>query len=264
MRGRRFRREVAAAGLPPVDGPGPPVEPSELAGLPEPAARWLRAAGVVGRPRARSLRARLRGRFRPAADAPWQRMDATQYNSAPPAIARIFHMRLRIRGIPVQGRDLYREGRGRMVIRPLDLFTVQDGRGREFDLGELVTWLNDAVMLAPSMLLCPAVRWSAVDDRAFDIELSDRGNRVRARVSVGRDGTVTGFVTDDRWYAEPRGTPVRTRWSTPVDGWQPAPGGRMLPTTTRATWLRPEGDHTYAEVSFTPGDVAYDLDPGAV
>jgi hypothetical protein len=218
----------------------------------------------VGRPRDRSFRARLRGRFRPGADAPWQRMDAVQFNSAAPAIARIFHMRLRMRGIPVQGRDLYLHGRGRMVIRPLDLFTVSDGRGPEFDLGELVTWLNDAVMMAPSMLLCPAVTWSAVDDGAFDITLDDRGNRVRARVMVAPDGAVTDFVTDDRWYAEPSAAPVRTRWSTPVDGWQPAPGGRMLPTSGRATWMRPEGPLTYAEVTFTPGDLAFNLDPRSV
>jgi hypothetical protein len=35
----------------------------------------------------------------------------------------------------------------------LGLVTVADGEGREFDLGELVTYVNDAAMLAPSMLL---------------------------------------------------------------------------------------------------------------
>lgn len=264
MRGRRFRREVAAAGLPAVAGPGERVDPALVDALPAAAARYMRFAGVPGHPRDRSFRARLRGRFRPDADAPWQAMDALQYNGAPPAIARIFHMRLRMRGLPVQGRDLYLDGRGRMVIRPLDLFTVSDGRGPEFDLGELVTWLNDAVMLAPSMLLSPAVAWAAVDDDAFDLTVSDRGNEVRARVTVGPDGAVTGFVTDDRWYVGRSGQPVRTRWSTPVDGWQPAPGGRMLPTTARATWLRPEGDLTYAEAAFAPGDVVFNVDPGAV
>jgi hypothetical protein len=56
---------------------------------------------------------------------------------------------------------------------------------------------------------------------------------------------------------------VRTRWSTPVDGWQPAPGGRILPTRARATWLRPEGDLTYVELACAPGDVEYNVDPGA-
>jgi hypothetical protein len=34
----------------------------------------------------------------------------------------------------------------------------------QFDLGELTTYVNDALMLAPSMLLTPAVTWRAVDD----------------------------------------------------------------------------------------------------
>lgn len=51
-------------------------------------------------------------------------------------------------------------GAGRLLIRPLDLVTVRDLHGPEMDLGELVNWLNDAALLAPSMLLVPAVSWS--------------------------------------------------------------------------------------------------------
>jgi hypothetical protein len=170
-------------------------------------------------------------------------------------------MRLRFRGIPVQGRDTYLRGAGRLRIRPLDLVTVRDLRGPEMDLGELVTWLNDAVLLAPSMLLVPAVSWSEAGPDAFDVALVDRGNAVRARVAVGGDGRVTDFRTEDRWYADPRsGELVPTPWSTPVAAWQPD-DGRLLPTSARARWLRPEGDHTYAEVAFAPGDLVFNVPP---
>jgi hypothetical protein len=80
-------------------------------------------------------------------------------------------------------------------------------------------------------------------------------------VSVAPDAAVTGFVTGDHWYADRSGSPVRTPWSTPVDGWQPAPEGRMLPTTARATWLLPEGELTHAEVAFAPGEVVFNVGP---
>ena len=44
-------------------------------------------------------------------------------------------------------------GRRRMLVRLLDAFTVQDGVGPEYDIGELVPYLNDSVLVAPSMLL---------------------------------------------------------------------------------------------------------------
>ena len=37
----------------------------------------------------------------------------------------------------------------------LGLVTVADGAGPEFDIGELSTWLDDAVLLTPGMLLHP-------------------------------------------------------------------------------------------------------------
>lgn len=35
----------------------------------------------------------------------------------------------------------------------LNVVAVPDGHGPKFDIGELATWLNDAVLVAPSMLL---------------------------------------------------------------------------------------------------------------
>ncbi len=34
------------------------------------------------------------------------------------------------------------------TIRLLDLITVEDATGAEYDIGELVTYLNDAVLIA--------------------------------------------------------------------------------------------------------------------
>ena len=53
------------------------------------------------------------------------------------------------------------------------LHEVNNGRGPEFDFGELVTYLNDLALLAPSMLLVPAVSRGPVDARSFDLSLTD-------------------------------------------------------------------------------------------
>jgi hypothetical protein len=106
-----FLRCVAAAGLPGRPASAGPVIEADLSGLP-PAARFLRAMGVVGRLRSWSLRAHFTGRFRRGPDQPWLPLDAWQYNSGL-EVARLFRMRLLVaRVLPMWGWDTYRAGAG--------------------------------------------------------------------------------------------------------------------------------------------------------
>lgn len=261
---RTFSREVSAAGLTTDGRPGAVVTEGDLTALPEPARRYFRFMGAIGRPRDASFRLHLRGRFRPTLRAGWLDCEVWQYTSQPD-VARIFHMRLRMGGVlPVYGRDTYVGGRGRMVIRPLDLFTVVDARGPEFDMGELVTYLNDAVLLAPSMLLVPEVTWSDVDGSSFEVSLRHAGLTVRAKVLLDEHGAPRDFGSTDRFASDPfaRGQRlVRAPWSTPVDGFQRVEG-RALPTAGRAVWHLPGGDFPYVEFRFDPGALAFNVAPG--
>ncbi len=253
---RTLMREVLAAGVtlaPPDDAP---VTAADLHALPEAAQRYLRFMGVVGHPRDRAFRAQLRGRFWLA--GAWEDCECAQFN-ARDEVTRIFHMRLRMKGLlPTYVRDTYVHGGGRMLGRALDLIPVVDDTSEEVTVGECVTWLNDAVLLSPSMLLGPNVTFSAVNDGAFDLALTDAGRTVRARVSVDSCGAVTDFVTTDRFYLPPgeQGPPRRMAWRTPVEGWR-ADGGRQHFTRAQALWELPEGPLTYADFTLEPGAIHY-------
>ncbi|PTL82752.1 DUF6544 family protein [Vitiosangium sp. GDMCC 1.1324] len=260
----RFSREVAAAGLPSGPGPAEPVTEADISSLPEPVRRYLRFMGVVGRPRDWSFRAGVTGRFRLGPDQAWKAMEAWQYNTRL-EIARIFHIRICFLGlVPVLARDTYLRGEGRMLVRPLDLFTAEDARGAELDIGELVTYLNDAILLAPSLVLGSESSWSAVDDRSFDVALTDRGRTVTARVFLDERGAPRDFSTTDRFCQDPHDPKrpfVRTRWTTPIDGWQEL-NGRPVPTSGRAVWHLPQGDFAYVEMRFSEGSLAFNVPPG--
>jgi hypothetical protein len=264
---QKFLRELAALGLP--ESPAPPVNlapitDADLAPLPEPVQRYLRFMRVVGRPRDWSFRLGFTGRFRRSHGEPWMRCEAWQYNTRL-ALARIFHMRIRFFGfVPVLGRDTYVEGRGRMLIRVLDAFTVGDGMGEAYDIGELVTYLNDGIMIAPAMLLVPDVHWSAADAGSFGISITDRGRTVTARVLVDERGAPADFETTDRFYADPKDPAkvTRCRWTTPIAGWQDV-GDRRLPTSGKAVW-HPTGERelAYADFTFEPSKLAFNVAPG--
>lgn len=187
----------------------------EIADLPQVVQRYLRFMGVVGRPRDWSVQAHFIGRFRLRRWLGWMPAEAWQYDFGP-NVARMFVMRVRLAGIvPMIGRDTYVDGHGRMIGKLFDRITVVDGRGDELDVGELTTYLNDAILLAPSMLLGAATTWTGVDANSFDVALGDSGRRVSARVFLDDQGAPYDFATTDRFAALPKGL-VRAEWRTPV------------------------------------------------
>jgi hypothetical protein len=255
------RRDAATIVRSAPDTATGPVTDADLGDVPEPARRYLRFMGVVGRRRDWSFLVRLTGRFRRPGQG-WMPFDAWQFNANRP-VTRVFHMRIDFaRVVPMVGRDSYVEGRGAMRGKLLGLFTVADGSGPEFDQSELVTYLNDAIVLCPSMLLDGSTSWAVADDGSFDVSLTDRGNTVTARVFVGPDGALRDFATDDRWCDLPSGL-VRARWTTPIDGWTEV-DGRPWATGARAVWDLPDGPLPYIEGAFVAGSMIRNVLPGAV
>ncbi len=166
---RAFRHDLQLAQLPAAPGDDTPVNEADLAGLPEPVQRYLRFMGVVDRPRIWSFRVDFAGLFRLKPGGPWLPAAAHQYSTVV-EIARIFTMRLRIGGVvPMLGHDTYLRGAGRMHGKLAGIATVVDSAGPELDIGELSTWLNDAVLLAPSMLLAAPITFTepAPGEEAF-------------------------------------------------------------------------------------------------
>jgi hypothetical protein len=244
---RWFVRGVRAADLPAGPLDPLPVTEADLAPLPQPVQRYLRFMRVLGRPRDWSLRAHLVGRFRLAADRPWTPYDAWQYSSAGEP-ARLFRMRLNVKGLPMTGWDTYLRGRGRMHGAVLGLVPVVHGTGPKFDTSELVTWLGDAVLMAPSMLLAPTTTWSAgPESGSFDVTVTDHGRTVSARVLLDPDGAPREFWTDDR-YADLPGGLLRARWRTPVAGWTEV-DRRPRMTGACAIWELLDGPFRYGELS---------------
>ena len=185
---QRLAADVATLRLPPGPAQQRLVPEAQLAGLPSAAQRYLRFMGVPGAPADWSFLVHVTGRFRLRPGLPWLRCEAWQYSTCP-TVARLFHLRLSAAGVlRMTGRDAYAAGQGRMHGTLAGLVTVADSAGPETSVSELVTYLNDAVLLAPSMLLELPVRWAPVDDDSFEVSLEDSGHRVTARVFLDERG----------------------------------------------------------------------------
>ena len=256
---RRLSDEARSAHLASGGADPQPVTEEELADLPSTVRRYLHAMGVVNRPRDWSFMAHITGRFRLKGQGSWMPAEVWQYNSALD-VARIFHMRIDFAGVvPMVGRDTYLQGKGLMHGKLLGLVTVARSEGPETDLSELATYLNDAVLMAPSMLLRPNVTFAPVDERSFDVTLADADLKVSARVFLDEDGRPANFSTKDR-YADLPGGLVRAEWTTPIDAWVPE-GDRFIFTRGGAIWVLPDGPLHYLDFRMCPGGVRYNLAP---
>jgi hypothetical protein len=103
---RRFLKEVASAGLPAGPGPLKTIRSAHLVSLPEPVQRYAEYMGSWTARKTGLFGWGFRGHFRIRPDQqPWMNCEAWQYSSRP-AVARIFHIRIRFGGlVPVIARD---------------------------------------------------------------------------------------------------------------------------------------------------------------
>jgi hypothetical protein len=257
---RRFQKRVDQLNLPTCPDDAAPVSDDDVATLPSAAQRYLRLMGVVGRPRDWAFRVRFVGEFRQRTGQKFMPCEAWQYNTSL-GPARVYYMRIDFAGLlPMFGVDVYRGGHGRMHGKLLGLITVADGSGPEFDVSELTTYVNDALMFAPSMLLTPAVTWTAVDEESFDVSISDCGITATSRVFIDKQGRMVDFSTTDRWAALPSGL-TRARWTTPIDGWS-THGDRWFPTGGHAIWHLDTGEFEYGRGRFNPENIEFNVPPG--
>lgn len=226
------------------------VTEADLAPLPPPVARYLRRVGVVGQPRVRDVYAKMTGRIRAAADAPWMPFTAEQHNVADPP-ARLFYMEATRGGVPVKVFHRFVDGAATMRVKVLSLFTMADGKGDEITRAETVTLLNDMCLLAPAMLLDPQLVWEPVDKRTARVAYTLGKNTVRAELGFNTQDELVEFVSDDRSMSSPDGrssTPMR--WTTPIDRYAEF-GLFHLMAHGAAFWHPDAGGFAYIEMEMT-------------
>ena len=148
-------------------------------------------------------------------------------------------------------RDAYLHGhgsvRGTMLGHVLHLI---NGTGPEYDVSELVTYLNDRCSARPACCCTCRSPGTEAGDRCFDLTLRDRRHRVTARVFIDDQGAPVDFSAEDRWCDLPGGL-ARVRWTTP-SARLPRRAAAGCPPASTAIWHLPGGDFSYAEFCLDP------------
>lgn len=222
------------------------VTEADLAGLPAPVQRYLRVTGVVGQPRVANYHLRFQGRIRSAPDSQWMPFEAQQQSDAV-SHTRLFFMRARMFGLPVEAWHRLVDGHATMRVTLAGLIPIVNAHGAEMDRAETVTLLNDMCLLAPGTLLDPAIRWEAIDERSARARFTNGGHTIAATLVFRDDGYLADFVSDDRLQAAPDGkTFRRLRFSTPIRDYRTF-GPVTVVGFGEGKWHPPEGAFAYGE-----------------
>lgn len=240
----QFERDVVAGLARPLEAHV--VTEVDLASLPEPVQRYLRATGVVGQPQLRNYRLRFRGRIRSGPDARWMPFEAEQQSFADQP-TRLFLMHARMFAVPVEVFHRLASGEATMQVKIAGAIPMVDARGDVMDRSEAVTLFNDMCLLAPATLLEPAISWEPVDAQTVRARFTNGGQTISATLLFGDDGLLTNFISDDRSRSSPDGKSfTRLRFSTPVRDYRDF-GPVRLAAHGEARWTLPEGEFTYGE-----------------
>lgn len=233
--------------------PAPPLTAADLTHLPPPVRRYVLRSGAVGRPRVQRFRIEFDAlMWRRPGGAP-MRATSLQYNFVDGPI-RLFHMRARMLGLPVQALHLYQGDEATFQVRVASLVGVVDERGEVVSRAETVTVLNDMCCFAPGTLVDPRLAWTPLDDRSARVAFTSGRRRIEAVLHFNGQDELADFTSDDR-EALRDGKLQRFPWSTPVEAYGDVDGLR-LPVRAATVYRYPEGDFTYGR--FTLRSIAYD------
>lgn len=234
----------------------PLLREEDLDHLPPPVQRFIRRSGAVGRPRVQRFRAGMAAEMfrKPGAGPMPATSEQLNFTASP---ARLFFMKARMFGLPVQVLHVYAGAAATFQVRLASLVDLVDEKGDVLARAETVTVLNDLCFFAPGALVDPRLAWMPIDERTAAVAFANGPHRVAATLHFDGEDRLVDFTSDDR-PALRDGKLVPARWSTPIEAYREV-GGLRLPTRGAAVYRYPEGDFTYGR--FRLEAIAYDGGP---
>jgi len=217
-------------------------DPSRLAGLPAPVARYLTFALSPGQRLIARAHIRSSGTFAAKPNA-WARFTADQeVRTAPPEFvwnARIAMLPL----VPVHVRDRYVGGEGSMRAAVAGIVPMVNQHGTpELAAASLQRFLAEAVWYPTVLLPGNGLSWSAIDDRNARVTLTDGPTTVSLDVTFGAAGEIETISA--MRYRDVKGTPILTPWVGHHRDYTRL-SSMMIPTSGDVAWVPPTGPEPY-------------------
>ncbi|MGY6552446.1 MAG: DUF6544 family protein [Erythrobacter sp.] len=245
---RAFDRRRTAAAAQPLAAT-PVLTEADVVSLPEPVRRYVALTGSLGRPMVTEIIMHFDAVMYDAPGAPGMAGPAVQYERFDMP-RRLFFMKTKMKGLPVSVLHDFNHGEAMMRVRLAGLTNVVDVSGPALTRAETVTILNDLAFFAPSRLIDPRLKWTALSDNRAKVAFTLAANTVSAELIFNEAGELVDFISDDRGMLEKDGTLRLVRWTTPLGNYRDF-GGWRLASEGDAIYHLPEGPFAYGHLRLT-------------
>lgn len=207
-------------------------DPVRIAGLPEPARRYLAHAIAPGAPIATAVRLHMHGKIK--LKGTWCSFEADQVIRWPRGF--VWRASTKMKGLPVTGSDRWIDGDGAMRWKLLSLIPVVTATGADISRAAAGRVQIESVWL-PTALLAPDNEWSAPDSVHVGVDLHLADNAAHLDLSIESDGRLrTARIA--RWGNPEPANPEQFH-EVPFGAFvsdEKTFDGMTIPTTMRVGW----------------------------
>lgn len=181
--------------------------------------------------------------FMQGKDSPPLKIDYTQYNfvNEPNRLAFIDSSMF---GVPFEGYDYYKNGKGGMKGVIAKAITLFHQKGANLDKASLVTFLAES-LFAPAILTQNYIEFEQVTDLEVKATITYDGQTASGIFTFNKDYEMTSFTTNDRAVVETDGAIHYVPWTAVCGQYEIAKNGINYPTKFQAVWNYPESDFVY-------------------
>lgn len=226
------------------------ITEEDLAGLPEPMARYMRFTGVAGKKPISFLHLKHSGKFKTGVGKPFSDIRGEYYITTKKPSFCWFGKINMAPGLSVSAFDSYFNGKGRMFVKILSAFTVVDAQSKETDNSAFGRCVAELTM-APTFFLNKDIAWKLTGKDSVKCAVSDAGMTAEAEFYVNPDGSLEKAVVM-RNYDRGNGKSTLEKFVAVASGYKEQ-SGFVLPTKLDGYWDLKEGEFHY--VSFEIGEM---------
>lgn len=177
-----------------------------------------------------------------APDKKWLPLKCDQVNFIPEP-ARLALMETKLFGfVPIDARDKFQNGKGNMLVKLINLFTVTNANGPEIDTAELVTILAEAI-LVPAYFFQPYITWEEIDRYSVKGTIAYKNIKASGVFYFNEHNEFLRFETEDRYYNN-NGKFEKYKWSAYAWNYKKM-NGVSQPVNFMAVWNMTDMDYTY-------------------
>ncbi|RSK25969.1 hypothetical protein EJF36_03125 [Bacillus sp. HMF5848] len=221
------------------------VTESMLVDLPKPVQKWIRTTGIVGKEKISQmyLEQRAQMRLKPEQEN-WSNADVKQYITVTKP-AFLWHVNVSMSGLPIEGRDILKDGQGKMLIKLGSLFPVVNVRNNSNVNQSTMQRFLLELPWYPSAALSDYIEWEAIDDKSAKATMTYNGVTGSATYFFNEDGEL---VKGSAWRYKDNDSDELVECVADLKE-SKLFDGIKIPTNVEITWMLDEGPYTWYKLN---------------